>query len=116
NDIRRGASAEQVIGGLSSLVTRLKARSVRVIGATIIPRHNVQPSGTNSGWDNGKTAIRNEVNQWIRRKSSFDAVVDFDAVMLLRVRCVVCGEPLVDAITWDRASRVLSSAYRRPRW
>ena len=31
-----------------------------------------------------KTAIRNAVNQWIRSKSPFDAVIDFDDVMRAR--------------------------------
>jgi lysophospholipase L1-like esterase len=84
NDIRRGASAEQVIDGLSNLASRMKARGLRIIGATIIPRHNVPASGTNSGWDTGKTAIRNAVNQWIRSKAPFDAVIDFDDVMRAR--------------------------------
>jgi lysophospholipase L1-like esterase len=75
NDIRRGASAAQVIGGMDEIARRLKARSLRVYGVTIIPRHN-NPGPT--GWDPAKTAIRNEVNRWIRDKAPFDAVIDFD--------------------------------------
>jgi lysophospholipase L1-like esterase len=81
NDIRRGASAAQVIAGTSSLIQRIKARGLRAIGVTVIPRHNVAPNGTNTGWNTGKTAIRNEVNQWIRTKASFDEVIDFDRVV-----------------------------------
>jgi hypothetical protein len=41
----------------------VKARRLRVFAATIIPRHNVPPMGTNTGWNDAKTAIRREVNQ-----------------------------------------------------
>ncbi len=75
NDIRREASAAQVIAGTDAIVARLRARGIRVAGATIIPRHN---NTTNSPWDARKTAIRREVNQWIRERAPFDAVLDFD--------------------------------------
>jgi lysophospholipase L1-like esterase len=81
NDIRRGASAAQLIAGTSSLIQRIKARGLRAIGVTIIPRHNVAPNGTNTGWNAAKTAIRNDVNQWIRTKAAFDDVIDFDRVV-----------------------------------
>lgn len=81
NDIRRDAPAAQVIAGLEDIARRVKARGLRVTGVTIIPRHNVAPSGDNRGWDDGKTAIRHEVNRWIRTSAPFDAVIDFDEVV-----------------------------------
>jgi lysophospholipase L1-like esterase len=81
NDIRRGASAASVIEGTANIVKRVKARNIRIVGATIIPRHNVAPTATNSGWNPDKTRIRNEVNQWIRTKAPFDGVIDFDKVV-----------------------------------
>lgn len=81
NDIRREATAAQVIAGLTDIATRLKARGKRVIGVTIIPRHNVAPVGTNTGWNPAKTAIRNQVNQWIRTTRLFDDVLDFDRLV-----------------------------------
>jgi lysophospholipase L1-like esterase len=81
NDIRRGASAAQVIAGLSQIAERVKARGLRVFAATIIPRHNVPPMGTNTGWNDAKTSIRREVNQWIRTRAAFNGVLDFDAVV-----------------------------------
>jgi lysophospholipase L1-like esterase len=81
NDIRRGAPAAQVIAGLSQIAERVKARGLRVFAATIIPRHNVPPVGTNTGWNDAKTTIRREVNQWIRARGPFDGVLDFDAVV-----------------------------------
>lgn len=81
NDIRRGAPASQVVDGLSTIVRALKAASLRVHGATIIPRHNVAPTLENSGWNDAKTAIREEVNRWIRTSGAFSNVIDFDAVV-----------------------------------
>jgi lysophospholipase L1-like esterase len=81
NDIRREASAAQVIAGMQEVIKRVKARHIKIIGTTIIPRHNAPPSGTNTGWSPAKTQIRNEVNQWIRTKAPFDGVIDFDKVI-----------------------------------
>jgi lysophospholipase L1-like esterase len=81
NDIRRGATAASVVEGMSTIVQRVKAKRIRIVGVTIIPRHNAPPAGTNTGWSPDKTRIRNEVNQWIRTKASFDAVIDFDKVV-----------------------------------
>ena len=81
NDIRRGATARQVIAGMENIITRVKARGLTIIGVTIIPRHNRAASGTNSGWNEAKTRIRNEVNEWIRNEASFDGVLDFDHVV-----------------------------------
>jgi lysophospholipase L1-like esterase len=81
NDIRRGATAASVIAGLSAIAQRIKAQRIHTTGVTIIPRHNVAPSGTNTGWNAEKTRIRNEVNQWIRSKAPFDDVLDFDRIV-----------------------------------
>jgi lysophospholipase L1-like esterase len=81
NDIRRGAAAASVIEGTASIIKRVKAKGIRIVGATIIPRHNAAPAGTNTGWNPDKTRIRNEVNQWIRAKAPFDDVIDFDKVV-----------------------------------
>jgi lysophospholipase L1-like esterase len=81
NDIRREASAEQVINGLKDIVTRVKARGLKVVGVTIVPRHNVAPVAGNTGWNDAKTKVRNEVNAWIRGSGTFDAVIDFDRIV-----------------------------------
>jgi lysophospholipase L1-like esterase len=82
NDINRAQSAARVIDGLSSLITRAKASGMKTIGVTIVPRHQVAaPNAPLPGWTPEKTAIRNEVNQWIRSKAPFDAVIDFDKVV-----------------------------------
>lgn len=81
NDIRREQTAAAVIAGMQNIIDRARARGLTVFGATIIPRHNVPPSGTNTGWNDAKTAIRNEVNRWMRTSGAFDAVLDFDVVV-----------------------------------
>lgn len=81
NDIRRNASAAQVIAGMQDIITRVKARGLTIIGATIIPRHNRPPAENNTGWDAAKTRIRNDVNQWMRTGKAFDAVIEMDAAV-----------------------------------
>ena len=81
NDIRREAGAQQVISGLKEIVARVRARGLKVIGVTIVPRHNVAPVAANTGWNDAKTKVRNEVNAWIRGGGAFDAVIDFDRVV-----------------------------------
>ena len=81
NDIRREASAAHVIEGMETIIRRVQARGMKVIGVTIIPRHNRAPTDTNTGWNPGKTRIRNQVNDWIRASAPFDAVIDFDRVV-----------------------------------
>jgi lysophospholipase L1-like esterase len=80
NDIRRGASADQVIQAMTTIAGKVKATGARVIGVTIIPRHNAT-AGTTTPWDSSKTRIRNEVNDWIRTRGPFDAVIDFSKVV-----------------------------------
>jgi lysophospholipase L1-like esterase len=81
NDLRREASAAQVIAGMQDVITRVRARGIKVLGSTIIPRHNRPPLENNTGWNAAKTRLRHEVNDWIRTKARFDAVIDFDKIV-----------------------------------
>jgi lysophospholipase L1-like esterase len=81
NDIRREAPAEQVIAGIKDIVARVKQKGIRIIGVTIIPRDSVVPGVADTGWNDAKTKIRNEVNEWIRKRAGFDAVLDFDRLL-----------------------------------
>ena len=78
NDIRREASAAQIIAGLENIAARVKARGLKIIGATMIPRHNRAAAENNTGWNAAKTRVRQEVNHWMRTRAPFDAVIDFD--------------------------------------
>jgi len=78
NDLRRNATSEMVREGIETVVKRIKAKGLKVIGATLIPRHN---STGRTPWDPTKTGRRNELNAWIRTKAPYDAVVDFDKIV-----------------------------------
>jgi lysophospholipase L1-like esterase len=82
NDARRNAAAGQIIAGLQDIVRRVKARGLKIVGVTMIPRHNRPPAENNTGWNAAKTQVRHEVNQWIRTKAGFDGVIDFDKVVM----------------------------------
>jgi lysophospholipase L1-like esterase len=93
NDINRGASAAQVIAGMASIIERVKAKGMKIIGATIIPRHNLATGPAAAGWTPEKTQIRNDVNQWIRSKAAFDKVIDFDKVVRAPVDANLLYQP-----------------------
>jgi lysophospholipase L1-like esterase len=78
NDIGGGvnvpsASARQVIGAMRGIAARVHAAGHRIIGATILPMCNAAGSA--------KEQTRLAVNRWIRTSGTFDAVLDFDAVL-----------------------------------
>ena len=93
NDIRREVGASELIAGLKDIVTRIKAQRIKVIGVTIIPRHNRDPESDNTGWDDAKTKTRNEVNSWIRTDAQFDGVIDFDKVVRSRTNANLIDAP-----------------------
>lgn len=83
NDLRRDATAEQVIAGLDEIVTRAKARGLTVMAATIIPR-NPEPSRglpADLGFGAVQNTRRHAINAWIRGNDELEAVLDFDAVV-----------------------------------
>jgi len=83
NDLRREASVAQIESGLTSILKRIRdtQKGIRVIGVTMVPRHSVAASGTNTGWNDEKTRRRNQINSWISAAAGFDAVLDFDKMV-----------------------------------
>jgi lysophospholipase L1-like esterase len=79
NDMSRGASAEAIIAGMKDVTARIKARGLKVIGVTILPRSATGPG--NATWAAEKNAVRARVNDWIRKEAGFDGVLDFDSVV-----------------------------------
>ncbi|MDQ1025007.1 lysophospholipase L1-like esterase [Streptomyces umbrinus] len=77
NDVRWGASAEQVVAGLREIADRARGRGLRVLVATIAPCEG--EARCTAAVD----AQRVAVNQWIRSGagSGFDGVLDFDEVL-----------------------------------
>lgn len=98
NDLRREASVAQVTEGLAAILKRIRAAggaaAPRVFGVTMIPRHNVAPSGANTGWNDDKSRRRRAVNDWIRTTAGFDGVLDFDAIMRDTQRPDLMAPPL----------------------
>jgi len=78
NDIGGDFSAAQVIAGSQQLLALARARGVKVIGVTAIPR-----AGATVGakWTAARERERLALNEWIRKKAGFDGVIDFDALM-----------------------------------
>ncbi len=83
NDLRRQATAEQVIAGLDEVVGRARARGLRVAAATIIARNPTPRGGLppELGFGPAQNDRRHAVNEWIRDNDNLHAVLDFDAVM-----------------------------------
>jgi lysophospholipase L1-like esterase len=70
------ASADEMIGGLRQIADEARHRGLKVVGATITPY------GGNTGyWSEDGEEDRQKVNAWIRTGGSFDAIVDFDAIL-----------------------------------
>lgn len=78
NDLSRGATAEAVIAGMQELVKRVRARKIKIIGATVT-------SGLGNTGDAGSVSVnerRQTINKFIRTGGLFDGVADFDAVTI----------------------------------
>lgn len=68
-------TADELIWGYRQIIARCHLHGIKVVGATIMPEEGVFLAS-----ERGE-AIRQAVNQWIRAKGNFDAMVDFDAVV-----------------------------------
>ena len=75
NDISSGASADAIVAGMKALVSRVKAKGITIVGATLTP--SLTATG-NSGTPDANVR-RQAVNTFIRTGGIFDAVADFDA-------------------------------------
>ncbi len=70
------ASAADIIAAYEQIITRARARGLRVIGATITPY-----AGADFYWSADGEADRQQINEWIRTSGRYDAVIDFDAAV-----------------------------------
>ena len=66
---------EDIIGAYRQMIERAHTHGIKVIGCTLLPFE-----GAAYYSDNGNVT-RQAVNQWIRTSGTFDAVIDFDAVI-----------------------------------
>ena len=72
-------SAAQMIAGLNQLAVRGRTRGIKVIAATLTPFEN--ETFLPGAWNPKREAIRQEVNDWMRKTDAFDALVDFDRAL-----------------------------------
>ena len=75
-------TAERLAAGYRQLVERAHVHGVRVIGTTVPPFESaLQGTPLEGHHSPAKDRVRQAVNEWIRTSGTFDAVVDFDAVL-----------------------------------
>ncbi len=76
NDISyEQAPAEKLIAAYEEVIDRAHAKSIKVIGATLLPIQNSRKDTP------ANEATRQAVNRWIRDAHRFDAVLDFEKVV-----------------------------------
>ena len=78
NDLAGNFTAAQVIAGMRQITALIRARGIKVIGVTVVPRGRPAPE---PGWTVTNETERIKLNEWIRTKGNFDGVIDFDALM-----------------------------------
>lgn len=78
NDIAGGFTAEQVRAGIQQIIALTRARGLKIIGVTAVPRGRPAPA---AGWSGEMEKQRLALNTWIRTQAGFDGVIDFDALM-----------------------------------
>ena len=86
NDLRKRngkpeeeVTAAQMIAGLKQLAVRGQARGVTVIGGTLTPFEN--ETFFPGAWNPRREAVRQAVNEWLRKTDAFEAIVDFDLAL-----------------------------------
>lgn len=77
-DASHAPSADDLIAAYRQLISRAHAHGVKILGATLTPFEGVDLPGYYSA---SKETTRQAINTWIRTSGSFDAVIDFDAVL-----------------------------------
>jgi lysophospholipase L1-like esterase len=71
--------APQMIAGLKQFAVRGQARGIKVIGCTLTPFEN--ETFLPGAWNPRREAVRQAVNEWLRKGEGFDAIVDFDRAL-----------------------------------
>jgi lysophospholipase L1-like esterase len=72
-------TAAQMIAGLKQFAVRGQARGIKVIVATITPFEN--ETFLPGAWNPKREAVRQAVNEWLRKSGDFDAIADFDRAL-----------------------------------
>jgi lysophospholipase L1-like esterase len=71
--------AAQMIAGLKQFAVRGRAHGIKVIVATLTGFEN--ETFLVGAWNPRREAVRQDVNDWIRKTDVFDAIVDFDKAL-----------------------------------
>jgi lysophospholipase L1-like esterase len=72
-------TAPQMIAGLKQFAVRGQARGIKVIIGTLTPFEN--ETFLPGAWNPRREAVRQAVNEWLRKTDAVDAVVDFDQAL-----------------------------------
>jgi lysophospholipase L1-like esterase len=72
-------TASQLIAGLRQFAVRGQAHGIKVIGGTLTPFEN--ETFLPGAWNPEREAIRQAVNDWLRKTDAFDAIADFDRAL-----------------------------------
>lgn len=72
-------TAPQMIAGLKQFAVRGQSRGIKVIGGTLTPFEN--ETFLPGAWNPRREAVRQAVNDWLRKVEGFDAIVDFDRAL-----------------------------------
>jgi lysophospholipase L1-like esterase len=72
-------TAAQMIAGLKQFALRGQPHGVKVIACTLTPFEN--ETFLPGAWNPRREAVRQAVNDWLRKTNDFDAVVDFDRAL-----------------------------------
>jgi lysophospholipase L1-like esterase len=72
-------TAPQMIAGLKQFAVRGQASGIKVIGGTLTPFEN--ETFLPGAWNPQREAVRQAVNDWLRKTDAFHAVVDFDRAL-----------------------------------
>ena len=70
------ATAPQMMAGLKQFAVRGHAAKIKVIACTLTPFEG--ETFLVGAWNPRREAVRQEVNEWLRKTDTFDAIVDFD--------------------------------------
>ncbi|MCF8358402.1 MAG: T9SS type A sorting domain-containing protein [Prolixibacteraceae bacterium] len=75
NDIGGNLPAANIIDAYEKMIEQAHLHNIRIYGATITPFKG------HGYYSEGREAVRNQVNEWIRTPGNFDVCIDFDKVI-----------------------------------
>jgi lysophospholipase L1-like esterase len=72
-------TAAQMVAGLKQLAVRGRSCGIKMIAATLTPFEN--ETFLPGAWNPRREAVRQAVNEWLRKGEGFDALADFDRAL-----------------------------------